>query len=165
MPVDWCFTALRKGWSLQWVLMLWTDVHTMQCYPAVHWIPVPLSVNFINFKKAFDSVCRESRWNMARMYGIQQCNNIYWVFFHMVADCFHKYSLSWCMLFKYISLFECSFLQCNVWWCWCGEVERWSKCKVMKCRCLYTVREAWDFLPSFSLMLIGPAVSYAGVCT
>ena len=28
----------------------------------------PLSINFINFKKAFDSVHRQSPWNIARLY-------------------------------------------------------------------------------------------------
>ena len=32
----------------------------------------PLPVNFIDFKKAFDSVHRESLWNIARIYGIPQ---------------------------------------------------------------------------------------------
>jgi len=32
----------------------------------------PLSINFVDFKKAFDSVHRESLWNIARLYGILQ---------------------------------------------------------------------------------------------
>jgi len=30
----------------------------------------PLSINFVDFKKAFDSVHRESLWSIARLYGI-----------------------------------------------------------------------------------------------
>jgi len=56
--------GFRRGRScVEQIFTLWNI--TEQCAEFQQ----PLSINFVDFKKAFDSVHRESLWNTARLYG------------------------------------------------------------------------------------------------